>query len=513
VSNPGQADPFAVLVQGGSATPVPQADPFAALIRQQPSAPNTMVPTASSTPPPSVIADVMHALPGGVAKGVSGVAGLPGDIHGLIFSGLNKLTGSNVPTDDALLPSSSKIASSISDPFGGFYKPQTTLGQYAETAASFAPNAVMPGTMGQRLARMLIPAATSETAGQVTKGTPYEPVARALGAMTGGIGEGLGEGAIARAHNPAPTLDDLSKAKVAAYKAADDAGVVISPDSFQNFASSLGADITGKNVVQADIHPNTLAALNVIQDEASSGVPISLSRADAIRQAVNGAAEKAAGATGSNTDLRLVQKVKGGIDAYLDRLEPSDVLSGDPATAVPILKDARGIAQREFKAQQIQKMIDLAANSASTNYSASGYEQALRAQFKNLNAQLIKDPNMAKTFSDAERDAIENVAKGSTMGNMLRSLGKFSAHGPVSAAASVGLGAMAGSHFGGAEGAGIGALIAPTIGEVARSGATVLTNRNANLASELVRRGSPLVDTSAPVQKGLAALLLSHGVK
>ena len=492
-----------------------EIDPVEALAMGRTIAP-AAVPSANTTPDatPSVWADIVHSIPGGVAKGVSGVVGLPGDVSSVLDKGMDALTGANVA--NAPHPgrfTSEDVNSAISKPFGGYYQPQTIPGQYAETISSFAPNAIVPGTWAQKMARVLVPGAASETAGQATSGTPFEPLARAGGALLGGVAEGAGENAITRAQNPAPTLDELQAQKDATYKAADQAGVVISPQSFQNFAADLGSNLTRDNVVQADIHPHTLSALGVIQDEAASGVPISLSRADAIRQAVNGAIEKAAGANGSKTDLGLAMKVKGGLDNYLDSIGPSDVMSGDPQTAVPILKQARNIAQRQFKGEQIQKMMDLAANSASTNYSASGYEQALRAQFKNLNAQFIKNPSLANTYSDAEREAIQRVAQGGPIGNALRYLGKFSAHGPISGAAGMGMGAMLGHSVGGGEGGMVGAIAVPMVGELGRMGATALTQRNAAMAAELMRRGAPLAQTTSPGATGLAALLLSHGVQ
>jgi hypothetical protein len=75
---------------------------------------------------------------------------------------------------------------------------QTVPGQYAETAASFLPMAAaipfMGGaSAGEALSQVpgallkygAIPAATSETAGQLTQGTDAEPYARALGAFAG----------------------------------------------------------------------------------------------------------------------------------------------------------------------------------------------------------------------------------------------------------------------------------------------------------------------------------------
>lgn len=522
MSNPGQPiDPVMALAAQQQAGPVPMAAPSQSLDPVQLlAAGNVAFPPAQTSAPPSNVpvstwADIVRSIPGGVAKGVAGITGLPGDVSQLFDTGMDALTGGKVA--NAQHPgrfTSGDVNDTISKPFGGYYQPQTIPGQYAETAASFAPNVLAPGTMAQKLARALVPAGASETAGQLTKGTPFEPMARAAGALTGGIAQGAGENALFRANNPAPSLEDLAKLKGDAYKAADAAGVVISPKSFQQFATDAGTNLTRDNVVQADIHPNTMAALSILHDEAGSGAPISLSRADAIRKAIGGAAEKAAGPSGSKDDLRLITKIKGSLDDYLDKLTPADTLSGDPETAIPILKSARDLAQREFKGKLIQQFINLAKNSASTNYSASGYEQALRAQFKNFNAQLIKNPSMANGFSDAERTAIENVAKGGALGNALRYVGKFSAHGPLSAGAGMGIGALLGSHVGAgaAEGGMAGAILVPSIGELGRTGATAITNRNAQMAGELMRRGKPLTNSANPGATGLAALLLSHGV-
>lgn len=301
--------------------------------------------------------------------------------------------------------------------------------------------------------------------------------------------------------NIAQNLKDIGTAKTAAYKAADAAGVVIKPQSFQQFATDLGTDITKNNVVQADIHPNALSALSVIQDEAASGVPMTLSRADAVRQAVNGAIEKASGVNGSDTDLRMALKVKDGLDKYLDGIGASDVLSGDPTTAVPILKQARALAQQEFKAKQIQQMIDLAHNQASSNYSAAGVEQALRVQFKNLNAQFIKNPSMAAGWTQAERDAIAAVAKGTPGANALRLVGKLAPTGVISGGVGASAGAYAGGLVGGPVGSAIGAAAVPAIGAVARQGATALTGQAADRALATILSGAPL----AAAPKALAA--------
>lgn len=472
--------------------------------------------SAQTQQPPSgvvgTLADMVRSVPGGIAKGVAGIAGLSGDVRSLLDTGMNKLTGANVSTASPLIPNSTQINNAVSQPFGGYYKPQTMPGQYAETAASMLPNALLPGGLAQKAARVLVPAVTSETAGQVahTYAPSYEPLARAGGALLGGIGEGVGEATLGpnAAVNSAPTLDQLNTAKQAAYQQADQAGVVISPQAWNNFATRLGQNITQNGAIHPDIHPNTLSALGVIQDETAGGNAISLSRADLVRQAVNGAIEKAASPlSGNQSDLIMAMQVKAGLDNFLDGLTPADTLSGNASVAVPILRQARELASREFKGEQIQQMIDLAQNSASTNYSASGYEQALRAQFKNLNAQLIKNPSLANTYSAAERDAIENVARGGPLGNALRYVGKLAPTGVISTGMGSGMGAGAGSMVGGPVGAAVGAMAVPTVGAAARAGATAITARNAALAAALMRNGAPLANMPSTAQTLTPALL------
>jgi hypothetical protein len=66
------------------------------------------------------------------------------------------------------------------------YEPQTPLGGYAKTGTTFLAGGVgSPGATTARgiVANVLLPAAASEAAGQATAGSPYEPIARAIGGI------------------------------------------------------------------------------------------------------------------------------------------------------------------------------------------------------------------------------------------------------------------------------------------------------------------------------------------
>lgn len=79
------------------------------------------------------------------------------------------------------------------------HKPQTTTGEYARTVGEFVPGLAAGGplTGGLRgvatrlIGDVIAPAAVSETAGQVTKGTAAEPYARMAGALGGNLASGM----------------------------------------------------------------------------------------------------------------------------------------------------------------------------------------------------------------------------------------------------------------------------------------------------------------------------------
>jgi hypothetical protein len=151
--------------------------------------------------PPSVGADVAKSAGIGLVKGTIGLAGMPGDARDLVGRGVlwagDKL-GLPHPSDDAIAassrsnitPTSADIRAPIEARTGQFYDPQTTPGQYMQTAAEFAPAALTgPGGVARKLiTQAAIPGVASEAAGQATEGTAAEPYARIAAAIAAGVG-------------------------------------------------------------------------------------------------------------------------------------------------------------------------------------------------------------------------------------------------------------------------------------------------------------------------------------
>lgn len=105
------------------------------------------------------------------------------------FPALRGPGGVNAPTSQEI---DETIAPSLPESVRGWtqHEPRTTAGEYARTVGEFAPALASPGRTTERVARTVVPAVVSETAGQVTEGTALEPWARLAGALgSSGINE------------------------------------------------------------------------------------------------------------------------------------------------------------------------------------------------------------------------------------------------------------------------------------------------------------------------------------
>lgn len=161
----------------------------------------------------------------------------------------------------------------------------------------------------------------------------------------------------------------------------------------------------------------------------------------------------------------------------------TDLINAGPQATIDALSHAREMWSRASQASLIQSQIDKAGIKAA-GYSQSGMENALRAQFKQL---ALNDRAMARLSPEVQQ-AVKDVAKGSPMGNVLRAVGKYAPHGPVSTAAGLGVGAMLGGPMGAAEG-GMASLAVPMAGEAARAGATAMTKSAAQRALDTAALG------------------------
>jgi hypothetical protein len=141
--------------------------------------------------------DAAKSFGTGLAEGVLGVAGAFGNTREQIANGARQLTDYVAPGYGSTVrnfvsrglrslpymngPSSAEIQERIEPLTGPFYQPQTVTGDYLRTLGEFTPGLFGPGSILRNgLRNVVVPALSSETAGQLTKGTWYEPAARTI---------------------------------------------------------------------------------------------------------------------------------------------------------------------------------------------------------------------------------------------------------------------------------------------------------------------------------------------
>lgn len=355
------------------------------------------------------------------------------------------------------------------------YQPRTTAGKVTTAGISYPFEKFAQGVdwLGGK---------TTDATGSPVLGTAVNvglnaiPAVVLRGRMKGAVSDASGTAVaeakialparVAKSVEKPPAIEELKAAKDAAYKKADETGVVISRSALNRLKTELVNDLK-KEGIDKDLHPKTTAAVKRILDTKGQ---LTLSEVETLRKIANdakGSLEK--------SDARLGARVVDKIDDFEATLGEGDVVSGSAGSATAY-KEARALNTRLSKARDIQELFDRAELTA-PNFSGSGMENALRTEFR----ALAKNKNKMRRFTGEEQAAIRKVAVGGPVENVLRQLGKLAPTGVVSA----GMGAMGGFAVGGPAGA----AAVPAIGTASRYAATKMTMKNANKVGDLVRKG------------------------
>ncbi len=265
-----------------------------------------------------------------------------------------------------------------------------------------------------------------------------------IGLMVPALGAGIqryrqgsaNNAAVKAAAKGAPTTEELKAAGRAAYGAVDDAGVQIRPDAFDRTRASILDDLranTGFDELPGagSLTPNS-ARVSEIMGQASTKMaadPTAALPFKALDQ-MRRQAGAAAGNVTNKTDQAAGMSIISGLDDMVAKLGPDDVVAGDVAALQSALPKARETWQRMTKSQRIDDAIE-----AGGDY-LSGASSGIRNQLKNM----LRNPKVAKGFSDAEKDAMRKVINGSIPERILNLAGG----GLGQMATAIGGGAMGG---------------------------------------------------------------------
>lgn len=282
-----------------------------------------------------------------------------------------------------------------------------------------------------------------------------------------------------------PEVKDLYSVGRVAFNEARIKGGGIKPDSLVRASDkirNLQNDIGLKIPFDKDVHGPAFVVRERLLRDLDSG-QIDFDELLTLREL--------AGDVAGNADRAISMRgvrMKNAIDDFVDSLGADDVLSGNPEQAAQALNSARKFWRDASVARSIEKEIELAGNRAG-QFSGSGFENALRTQFRQLHARIIKGHE--RGFSPEEIAAIKKVVDGGTFENVSRFIGKLAPTGVVSG----GIGAGGGfALFGPA-----GAVGVPAVGLLGRHLATRATINNARNALNTPLKSS-LLDATPPVR-------------
>jgi hypothetical protein len=283
-------------------------------------------------------------------------------------------------------------------------------------------------------------------------------------------------------------LPEIKAASTAFYKQAEDAGVLINPKSYGSLADDVGK-VALENRLDPTLTPDSFAALKRISELADPRVgPVSFKTLDMVRQI----ASDAQGATKPN-DRRVAGLMVDKIDDFIAGMAEKDVVGGDPKIASSTIVKARELWSMVKKLETVERLVDRAQTSA-PNFSGSGFENALRTEFR----ALAKNEAQLRRWAPDEQKAIKKIARGGVVENTARNLGKMAPTGVVSSVLSGGAGFAAGGP--------VGAVALPAGGFAARQVATILTRRNVKALETLIRNGGESAAVTSKLTRARALL-------
>lgn len=422
----------------------------------------------------------------GANEGLAGVLGAPVDLTtgalNLIPKGINAVANTNIPM--------------LSDPiFGGEWWKNRLSDIGSIQGVSDDPSKQFVRRVGESVGASAVPAGAAGSLGRMGAGllgglgggigaataqqvAPGNPLAEILGEVVGGGATGaLTLKAAQRSAQKGieaavPTIPQLREEAGDLYRAAESRGVVASPEQTQQLADDFRAALTNEGRISptgrvSEVYPKAREAVQLIDDYA--------------------------GQTMNPTQIQNVRGVVGDALSSPERAERrlggilTDVLDQWANPLAPELGEARDVASRYLTAEQLTRARELAGARAS-QFTGSGFENALRTEYRGLDRSAIKGN---AHFNDDVTAAIEKVARGTPTSNFFRGLGRFAPTGTVSSMASV----VPGVSLATAGSPGLGTAVGGTIaglGIGGRVAATRMGIRAADDAELIARNGGAL---------------------
>lgn len=286
----------------------------------------------------------------------------------------------------------------------GMMAPTSRLAQMGVTATR------LPGAVGKYGGLMLDGAAIGalDAAGHDRPVMEGAGVGGLLGAAGGLVGKGV-EKLYSRTGGkpPVPTVDDLQRAKTAAYQAVDNAGIKYAPQQVDDLVSGIGDEMAAAKI-NPTRHPRAASMLQEIQ--GLRGQELSMTEIDQLRQVIG----RDVASSPDAAERFFGKKMISNIDEFVDANGGGDLISA-----------ARSANAKFRKTEQVNTALDKAERRAASTGSGGNADNATRQNIRGL----LDSEKKSRFFTPEEKKAMEKVVRGTKGQNALRLAGKLSPQG------------------------------------------------------------------------------------
>jgi hypothetical protein len=288
-----------------------------------------------------------------------------------------------------------------------------------------------------------------------------------IGALTGGVLGGVAGKVASRAGEAAvPTNEQLRSAAGRAYKAADDAGVIFTPQGLKRLQQDVQVDLA-----EFGYHPQLQPRIATVLGEINrlSENNVTLKGVDQLRRIAN-AARRSQDPSEGELGRHLIDK----IDDFVASAGPGEFLAGDPAKGAAALKDARGLWSSVRKSELIDDAVERAQRRAASTGTGGNEDNAIRQNIRSI----LDNPKKVAAFSEEERAALDAIVRGTATQNMLRLVGRLAPNASA---------LMTTGNLGAAAATGGASLPGTAVAAGAKAAADRMTLGNVGRASTVVR--------------------------
>lgn len=427
---------------------------------------------------------------------LQGSVGLLSDASDLLNKGIDKYAVNPIAHAMGMGDAPARPNNLGSESLGKLYEPQGALEQGAQTVGQFLPGMIGgPESLAVKFAtRVAAPAAASEGAGALTKGTEAEPYARVAGALLGGAGASkfanmAAERSAIKAATPA--LADVKSEASNTYDALTSRNVAtpLPQSSLDNLADDIRTTLNNKG-----IRPSNASSIHQAVDELRT-------------PATTGAADVADLVAGRQSIKELLGKPdtnKAGAFVALQKIE-REIEQSSPGTMAQIRE-----ADKNWGAVKASEALD--KKIARADLRAAGADSGMNVgnKIRQKVADLLLS-NEARYLPAETKADLEKIVRGTWTQNGMRHVANLLGGGG-------GLGMLASGTAGYEAGGVPGAIAGAVTGRAFKIANNRSVAKQAEQVAQNIRRRSPLGQQtplaippmSNPMLQGLLSGLLAR---